>query len=85
MGTAPKAVPAALLGARTKQESQFNDVVLGKPRLIKQGDEKGNRVIKNSPQLLLIIPSISHKEQSFGLRMQFLSAILKGIITHPGN
>lgn len=46
--------------------AKFNDVVAGKARLIKQGDGKGNRVIKNSLQLLLIIPSISHKEQSSG-------------------
>lgn len=67
------------------KRTKFNDVVVGKPRLLKQGDEKGNRVIKNLLQLLLIIPSISHKEQSFGLRIQFLSAILKDIIIYPGN
>lgn len=67
------------------RRTSSDGAVLGKARLITQGDQKGNCVIKNSLQLLLRIPPISHKEQSFGLRIQFLSAILKDIIIYPGN
>lgn len=43
---------------------------------------KGNCVIKNLPQLFLIIPSVPHKEQSSGLRIQFLLTVWGSLSSH---